>query len=214
MSTADWVTASATGAAAIAAAGSVVAAFKSTGATKKAAEASRDAADAAATLTRIEEARRLRELQPVFEAKIVRRNQVGTFLLFTLVGPAAVTVLDQVRIRTRTDGVDWTANTPQEHRERIGDFPWGPGQFEIGIDQSVSATQSRDFIDVEQGTELLVTVAPSLAPPWWAQESWDDRYRHQPMRLAFECTRGDDTWTVHTNVGSRPLLPRLGMVAG
>jgi len=213
VSATDWVTATATIAAAVAAGASVVAAFKSTGATSKAAQASRDAADAAATLTRIEEARRLRELQPVFEAKIVRRKHGDTVLLFTLVGPAAATVLDRVRIRTRTDGIDWTEKTPAEHCGRITEFPWGPGQFRIGIDESVSATQSRDFIDVEQGTELLVSVEASVAPPWWTPEAWNGRYQAQPMRLAFECKHGEDEWIAHLNVRAAALRPQsFGMI--
>lgn len=200
MNIADWVTASATIAAAVAALASWRAAVRSS--------------DTAIELASIERDRRLAELQPLLSARIVRHDNGACALNWTLEGPPALLTLDSVTIRTRGDGLDWTSRTTQENRDRIGEFTWGPAQFRLGIDGSVSKTESAELRDVEQGTEVSISVEASTAPPWWSQEDWAERYRKQPMRLAVACQRGEDRWTVHLNVPASKVYPSAGLVTG
>ena len=173
MSVADWTTASATLFAAVAAFGSWFAAKKSN--------------ETALELAKIERDRRQEELLPHFDASMYKEKNGQQFLKLTLAGPPSVLVLDSLSVRTRGGGLDWKSNTPEEHWGKMSEYAWGPFQFRPGISGNVSATESAEFQDVEQGTPLSIPVEKSVAPPWFDQGSWDDRYGSQPMRLAVHC---------------------------
>lgn len=162
--------------------------------------AARGSQAAAKELAQIEAARRHADLTPHIVARLVRQPSTDVVLRFEVTGPREVVLLDRVVVRTRPEGVDWTARTKEEYRAAMHEFTWGPGQFRPQMDGNPSLTESRTFTDVSQATEFQTSVEKSTAPRDWKQEAWDSRYADQPMRLVFECTRGAETWHVHLNV--------------
>lgn len=168
--------------------------------------------ETAERLVRLEESRRLEELRPRFDAKLKRQPTGDVSLILALVGPSELLRLDSVTIYTRGDGLDWRPYTPHDRLAEVECYAWGPAQFRLGIDGSVSRTESASLPAVEQGTEVAVAVEASTAPPWWNQAAWTNRYKTQPMRISLVCKRGSDEWVVHANVPATMLYSPTGLV--
>jgi hypothetical protein len=193
--------------------GQVAGAFVAAGAAVSAWAAARAANNAAASMARIELARRYEELCPRFRV-IVEPWSPGSRdvrLRVMLLGPPSLARIDKLTTTVRDDHFrrgDGQLLAGGPTREQIKEQIWGPYRFNPGVgpdeahaDRLGRAVVYDDALPV--GEELPYRLELTLPPSWATATSAEDwrRERGDVLRLALQAEHADHgSWTLPVEI--------------
>lgn len=164
-------------------------------------------------LAQIEIDRHHAELAPRFKLRTRFTSDGAIYLHVKLVGPAALSGLNSLRIRVRDDAQepprpytgDWS-------EEQISAVVWGPYRFRPGVDGADENGRTVRPIKLDLGNGRDFVMDPTPPPPWVKEPEnrfWIDRNFRAPIKLTMECgAEGQTPWSVPLEVKSpeRPVV--------
>ncbi|MBL7490475.1 hypothetical protein I6A60_02000 [Frankia sp. AgB1.9] len=163
-------------------------------------------ARAAATLTRIEQARWHTDLYPQLDITCRAQMSDRATLMVELTGPPGLHHLDSVTVAIRNDGLDHPPRAGGLTADQIAEQIWGPYRLVPGVDGTEhpgrTVTIRRVLLPGDSRPFALERTGP---PTTVDRAGWIQRYENDPLRLTVTCRQGDQEWDVHRSVDVAPL---------